>query len=187
MLLADFLVLLGQNLLFSEFLGIPSVADAGRRGKGLLRAGIFTLFFCTFGAGFTSLLRNLLSVRTEKLFFPLCIAAVCGVMDILLMLLFRLISKKMTEAIAPQLHAAACSSAVLAAILYSTDYTHEFGIALRYGFRMGCGYLLACILLRLAIPTICGEKMPAAVRGWRGLFLYCALLSMAGACMFPTA
>lgn len=187
MLLADFLVLLAQNLLFSELLGLPSVADAGRRGKGLLRTGIFTLFFCTCGSGFTALLRNLLPVRTEKLFFPLCIALVSGILDILLILLCRLISKKMTEAAAPQIHAAACSSAVLAAVLYSTDYTHEFGIALRYGFRMGLGYLIACILLRLAIPTVCGEKMPAAVRGWRGLFLYCALLSMAGACMFPTA
>lgn len=185
MLLAEFLVILAQNLLFSEMLGMPSVADAGRRGKGLLRTGIFTLFFCTFGAGFVALLRNLLSVRTEKLFFPLCIAAVCGLLDLLLFRLFRLISKKMTEAIAPQLHAAACSSAVLGAILLSTDYTHEFGIALRYGFRMGGGYLIACLLLRFAIPTICGEKMPAAVRGWRGLFLYCALLSMAGACMSP--
>ncbi|MBR6719235.1 MAG: hypothetical protein IKI77_12970 [Oscillospiraceae bacterium] len=185
MLLADFLVILIQNLLFSELLGLPSVADAGRNGKGLLRTGFFTLLFCTVGAGAVAALRPVLPVRWEKLLFPLCSAAVCGILDILLMLLLPLISKHMTKKIAPQIHAAACSSAVLGAVLMSTDYSHEIGIAMRYGLHCGFGFLIACILLRFALPTLCSSKMPASVRGWRGLFLYCALLSMASACIFP--
>ncbi|MBR5722190.1 MAG: hypothetical protein IKX57_01065 [Oscillospiraceae bacterium] len=185
MLLADFLVILVQNLLFSELLGLPSVAAAGSRGRGLLRTGIFTLLFCVLCAGAVAAVRSFLPVRLEKLLFPLFIAISSGILDLILIHLFRLISKKLTKKIAPQIHAAACSSAVLGAVLMSTDYTHEAGIAMRYGFRMGVGFLIACILLRLALPTLCSSKMPAAVRGWRGLFLYCALLSMAGACMFP--
>ncbi|MBP0968408.1 MAG: hypothetical protein J5722_12295 [Oscillospiraceae bacterium] len=185
MLLADFLVILAQNLLFSELLGLPSVAAAGSRGKGLLRTGIFTLLFCVLCAGAVAAMRSFLPVQLEKLLFPLCIAVASGILDLLLIRLFRLISKKMTRAIAPQIHAAACSSAVIGAVLMSTDYTHEVSIAMRYGLRLGTGFLIACVMLRLALPTICSSKMPAAVRGWRGLFLYCALLSMAGACMFP--
>lgn len=185
MLLADFLVILAQNLLFSELLGLPSVAAAGSKGKGLLRTGFFTLLFCVFCAGTVAAMRSFLPVQLEKLLFPLCIAVSAGVFDLILIRLFRLISKKMTKAIAPQIHASACSSAVLGAVLMSTDYTHEVGIALRCGFQSGIGFLIACIMLRLAIPVICSSKMPASVRGWRGLFLYCALLSMAGACMFP--
>lgn len=184
-MLVDFLVILAQNLLFSELLGMPSVAEAGKRRKGLLRTGIFTLLFSVLCAGAVAAVRPLLPVRAERLLFPLCAAAACGILDLLLIRLSTLISKAMTKAIAPQIHAAACSSAVLGAVLMSTDYTHEIGVAMRYGFRMGAGFLFACILLRAALPTLCSDRMPAAVRGWRGLFLYCALLSMAGACLFP--
>ena len=185
MLFADFLVILAQNLLFSHMLGLPSLTDSGRTGKGLLRTGILTMLFCTLCAGAVAAARSFLPVRLEKLLFPLCIAVAGGVLDILLILLLSLISKHLTKKIAPQIHAAACSSAVIGSVLLSTDYTHEVGIAMRYGLRMGAGFLIACMLLRFALPTLCSEKMPAAVRGWRGLFLYCALLSMAGACMFP--
>ena len=85
----------------------------------------------------------------------------------------------------PQLHYAACSSAVLGTILLSTEYTHDAGVAFRYGFRTGLGYLAACLMLKSAVPLLYSDKMPKAVRGWKGLLLYAGILSVAADCLFP--
>lgn len=186
MLTADLFLILAQNVVFSELLGLPSLAETGRRGKGLIRSGVLVLLFCTAGAGALCGLRMLMPSQYERLLFPLCTAVVCGVLDLLAMLLCRILSSRIAAAAAPWIHAAAFSSAVLGTLLHSPDYTHAVSVAFRYGFRLGGGYFLVCVLLRLAAPVLFSEKMPAAVRGWRGIFLYAALLAMAGACMFPS-
>ena len=176
-------LILTQNLLFHNLLGLPSIADAEKRGKGLLRTGLLVLLFCTVNAGLLALIRPLLPVRYEKLLFPLCCAVLNGLLDIILLLLCSLITKHLSKELAPQLHAATCSGAVLGALLMSTEYTHEVSVAFRYGFRMGIGFLAACIMLRLAAPVLCGKKMPACVRGWRAMYLYAGMIALAVACM----
>lgn len=176
-------LILTQNLLFHNLLGLPSVADAEKRGKGLVRTGLLVMLFCTVNAGLLALTRPLLPVQYEKLLFPLCCAVLNGLLDIVILLLCALITKHLSKEIAPPLHAAACSSAVLGALLMSTEYTHEASVAFRYGFRMGLGFLAACIMLKLAAPVLCSSKMPACVRGWRAMYLYAGIIAMAAACM----
>ena len=182
---ADLFLILTQNLLFHHMLGLPSLASAQQRGKGLVRTGILTFLFCLVCPVLLALIRPYLPERWEKLLFPLCCAVICGVLDIFVLLICGLLTKQLSKSLAPQLHASAFSCAVIGTVLMSTDFTHEASVAFRCGFRSGIGYLAACIMLRLAAPFLCGDKMPDAVRGWRAMYLYAGLLSMACACMLP--
>lgn len=182
---ADLFLILTQNLLFHHMLGLPALASAEQRGKGLVRTGLLTFLFCLICPVLMALLRPFLPERWERLLFPLCSVLICGILDILILLLCGLITKKLSRSIAPQLHASAFSCAVIGTILMSTDYTHETAIAFRCGFRAGIGYLAACLMLRLAAPVLCGDQVPASVRGWRAMYLYAGLLAMACACILP--
>lgn len=181
---SDFILLFVQNIIFQNLLGLPSAANTIQKGKGLLRLGVLTVLFCTIGSGTLAVIRPLIPNRYEKLLFPLGIALICGILDLLLVLICRF-SKRLNRIIMPVLHSAAFSSAVLGAVLLSTDYTHDIAVAFRFGFRTGLGYFIACLMLKAAVPLLNSEAMPKSIRGWKGMLLYAALLSMAAACLFP--
>lgn len=182
----DFLIILGQNLLFHELLGMPSVSLGTKKEYGFLRLGILTLFFCTIVSGTMAAVRGLIPETYQKLLFPLCNAILCGLLDLLILGILHFLPPRYTKQIKSQLHSAAFSGAVLGTVLLSTEYTHEIRVAFRYGFRTGLGFLIACALLRLAAPAFSSPKMPRAMRGWKGIYLYAALLSAAVYCMFPS-
>ena len=185
-LVTDFLLVIGQNLLLHDLLGLPAAVYGTKKENGFVRLGFLTLLFSTAISGMMALVRGLFPPAYEKLLFPLCTAVFCGLFDLLLLGILRLVPEKFSKYLRRQIHAAAFSGAVLGIVLMSTEYTHEFHVALRYGIRTGLGYLIACVLLKLASPAVCSEKMPQAVRGWKGLYLYAALLSAAVYCMFPS-
>lgn len=185
-LVTDFLLVIGQNLLLHDLLGLPAAVYGTKKENGFLRLGILTLLFSTVISGIVALLRGLFPPAYEKLLFPVCIAVLSVLLDLLLLGILRFLPERISKYFRRQIHAAAFSGAVLGIALMSTEYTHEFRVALRYGVRTGLGYLIACILLKLAAPAVYSGKMPQAVRGWKGLYLYAALLSAAVYCMFPS-
>ena len=181
---SDFALIFVQNLIFTNLLGLSSASVSLKKGRGFFRLGVLTLIICTAASGILALIRPLIPNEYQKLVFPLCNALICGVLDLLLVLAAG-ISKVLNRIIMPQLHYAVFSSAVLGTVLLSTEYTHDAGVAFRYGFRSGIGYLAACLMLKAAAPLLYSKKMPEAVRGWKGLLLYAGLISMAAACLFP--
>ena len=183
-LAADFILIIVQSLALQNLFGLSSAAVSVKNGKGLFRLGILTMLFSVIVCGLTAAVRPLIPTFWQKLLFPLVIILLCGILDLLLVLAARL-SAFLNRFLMPQLHYAAFSSAVLGAVLMSTEYTHDIGVAFRYGFRAGFGYLAACLMLKAAAPLLYSDKMPQAVRGRKGLLLYAALLSMAAACLFP--
>ena len=183
-LASDFALLFVQNLIFQNLLGLPSAAVSLQKGKGLIRLGVLTTIFITAASGAIALLRPLIPNQYEKLLFPVCIALICGILDLLLIFVSKL-SKHLNSIIMPSLHAAAFSSAVLGAVLLSTDYTHDVLVAFRFGFRSGIGFFAACLMLKAVAPLVSSEAMPKAVRGWKGMLLYAAVISMAAAYLFP--
>ena len=182
----DFVVILAQNLVFQKMIGLPGITAAGSRGKGLLRLGILTLFFCTVCAGLTAYLRPLIPAPAQKYVLPLSTAVMAAILDLLLVLVTKL-TPGIREKLLPLLHNAAFSGTLLGAVLLSAEYTHDPAVAWRCGLQTGIGFLAACIMLKAAAPFCYSRKMPEAIRGRRGMFLYAALLSMAAACLFPAA
>lgn len=180
----DIVMILVQNLVFQNLLGLSPAAVSVKTGKGLLRLGVLTMLFCTVSSGLNAAIRPVIPNLWQKLLFPLCNALICGVLCILLVLISRK-SKHLKRFIIPAVYYAASSSAVLGTMLLSTEYTHDIPVAFRYGFRSGAGYLGVCIMLKMAAPLLYSEQMPQAVRGWKGLLLYAGMLSMAAACIFP--
>ena len=180
----DFALILLQNLVFQDLLGLTPAAVSVKNGRGLFRLGILTLFLCTVSSGCTAIVRPLIPPVMQKLLFPLCNALICGIICLLLTFACRF-SKYLKRFLIPYLYYAACSSAVLGTVLLSTEYTHEIPVAFRYGFRIGIGYFAASLMLKMAAPQFFSPKMPPAVRGWKGLLLYAAILSMAAGCLFP--
>ncbi len=181
---ADFLLIFVQNIVFQDLLGLPQTAVSVKNGRGFARLGLLTLLFCTVISGLTAMIRPVLPLHWQKLLFPVCCAAFSGLLFLLLNLLLGK-NQKTAQILQPFLAPAAFSGAVLGTVLFSTDYTHEAAIAFRYGAKAGCGYLIACLMLKAAAPILYSEKVPAAVRGWKAVLLYAALLSMAAGCMFP--
>ena len=180
----DFALIIIQNLVFQNLLGLSPAAVSVKKGKGLFRLGVITLLFCTMSAGITAIVRPLIPAGYQKLLFPLCNALICGILCLIFTLICRF-SKLLHRFMIPQIYYAACSSAVLGTVLLSTDYTHDIPVAFRYGFRCGIGYLTVCVMLKMVAPLLYSKHMPRAVRGWKGLLLYAGVLSMASACLFP--
>ncbi|MBQ9906884.1 MAG: hypothetical protein IJM46_08965 [Oscillospiraceae bacterium] len=180
---ADIVMILVQNLVFQNLLGLSPAAVSVKNGKGLLRLGVLTMLCCTLSSVLTAMIRPAIPNLWQKLLFPLCNALICGAFCIILVLLSRK-SKHLKRFVIPGIYYAACSSAVLGTMLLSTEYTHDIPVAFRYGFRSGAGYLGVCIMLKMAAPLLYSEHMPQAVRGWKGLLLYAGILSMAAACIF---
>lgn len=181
---ADFVLIFLQNVVFQNVLGMSSVAVSVKNGRGLFRLGLLTMLLCTVSSGLTACCRLLIPNQYQKLLFPLCNALICGIFCLIALLavhFFGLLKKMLF----PWICYAAFSSAVLGTVLLSTEYTHDTAVAFRYGFRSGVGYFAVCIMLKMAAPLLFSERMPQAVRGWKGMLLYSALLSMAAACLFP--
>lgn len=182
----DIVLVIGQNILLHDLLGLPAAVYGTKKGSGFLRLGILTMLFSMVIACITAALRGFFPPSYEKLLFPVCIMLLCGLLASLLFWILRFLPEKYAKLLRKQILAAAFSGGVLGIVLMSTEYTHEYTVALRYGFRTGLGYLIACILLKLASPALYSDKMPRAVRGWKSLYLYAALLSAAVYCMFPS-
>lgn len=180
----DFLLIFVQNLVFTHLLGLPGIAYSPDKNKSLLRLGILTMLFCTVGSGVTAWVRPWIPVLYQKLLFPLIIAVISGLLDLLLVLI-SCRSARLNKLLLPQLHNAAFSGTVLGAVLLSTDYTHDAAVAFRFGFQSGFGFFVACLMLKLAAPVFYSRRMPQCMRGTRGLLLYTGLLCMAAAGMFP--
>ena len=181
---ADFVLILLQNLFFTDLVGISSVSRASKGKFTLLLHGLLVMLFCILSAGLTAAVRGLLPNNTQVLLFPLLNAAFCGITDLLICVILRQISIRKYARIAPQIHAAACSGAVLGAVLLSTGRTAAAAAAMRIGFETGLGYLFACAALMLAMPALRSEHIPEGLRGWKAIFLYAAMLSMTAACLF---
>lgn len=182
---ADFLLIVLQNMLFTDLIGISAVSRASRGRFTLLLHGLAVMIFCVLGAGLTAAIRPVLPGNTQLLIFPLLNAAVCGIADLLFCAILRAAAKKAYSKTAPQIHGAACSGAVLGAVLLSTGTTRSVTAAMRYGLEAGFGYLFACAAILLAAPALRSERIPESLRGWKAVFLYAAMLSMTAACLFP--
>lgn len=181
---ADLILILFQNIVFQNALGLSSAARTVRHGRGLFRLGLLTMLVCTVSSGLTACSRLIIPTQYQKLFYPLVNALICG--GICLLAAFAVKKfPRIKRYVIPWIYNAAFSSAVLGTVLFSTEYTHDIWIAFRYGFRTGLGYLAACLMLKLAVPMLFSNHMPQSVRGWKGMLLYGAMLSMAAACLFP--
>lgn len=180
---ADLFLVLTQNLVFHHLLGFPSIAETNREDNSLIINGIFTMIFCIINAVCITFLRSYFTFLPENLLFPITSILISSLAAVILWLIIQFIFKKHKKQINQYIINAAFSSAVLGAALITTDYTHEVAIALKHGFRLGVGYCVACLLLQMAAPALSSEKLPKAVQGWRSLYLYAGILSLAVACL----
>lgn len=182
-IVTELFLVLTENLVLTYAFGIPSLLSANGSRRKMLQISALSAVFILIGCTLLSLLRPLLPAGEGTLYLPLCSAVLNGILDVLLLLLFAALFGTKAHRIIPQLHAAAFSSAVLGAVLL--DYAQNLSVraSAAFGLRCGAGYLLAALMLCCAAPVLYSEKMPAAVRGWRGMLLYTALLSMAAACI----
>ena len=179
----DLSLLLFQNTVFCFALGLPALRRSVTDRGGLMMLGICSMLMMTAVTGLSGVYRMLIPESYAALLMPVCLAATAGVLDLLLLLGITAISGVLGKWIAPILHSAALSGAVAGTALLSGTETYDIPSAFRFGFRSGIGFLLVCFLLRLAQPAWNSKKMPAAVRGWRGMILLTALLTMSAACM----
>ena len=148
---ADFVLILLQNLFFTDLVGISSVSRASKGKFTLLLHGLLVMLFCILSAGLTAAVRGLLPNNTQVLLFPLLNAAFCGIADLLICVILRQISIKKYARIAPQIHSAACSCAVLGA---AVDFRLPGGVDQRRGGFRGLKHRvrgLADVLVVLAV------------------------------------
>lgn len=181
-LIRNIALLLVQNMLFSRFLGLRDLTVSIRNRRNLIPPAIITVLFSTVCCGMLGVCRLFLPQNMEMLFEPVISVLICGVFDIICILICILISSRFAKRAVPVIHTAAFSGAVLGITLLSTDSVYDVSGAFRYGFRNGIGFLIAGILIQLAQPALNSENMPKSVRGWRGTVLYAGILSMAIAC-----
>ena len=175
--------MLTQNLLLGSMLGLPAVGVIVRRRQSLFLHGLLVMLFCTVSGGMLFLVRPLFRFSEGELFLP----AVCVLLNAALFGLLYLpvyfLGGKYRRSLTVQLCAAAYSCAVMGMLMQSVDAVPTVTAAMERGLRQGGGYLLCCLLLAGAQPLLCGEKMPRAFRGTRGIFLCAAVLAMAAACL----
>ncbi len=182
---ADLVLILLQSLFFTDLVGISSVSRAAKGKYTLLLHGLLVMLFCILSAGLTAAVRGMIPKNMQVLLFPLLNAAICGIVCLMVCVILRKLSRKHYVRIAPQIHAAACSGAVLGTVLLSMGRTTAAAASMRFGFETGLGYLGACAALMLAMPALRSEHIPENLRGWKAIFLYAAMLSMTAACLFP--
>ncbi len=180
---SDLSFLLFQNAVFCFVLGLPAMRRSLTDRGGLIMLGICSLVMTTVVTGMSGVYRMLLPDQYAALLMPVCLAVTAAVLDLLILLICTAASGVLGRWIAPILHSAALSGAVIGSALISGTQTYDIPSAFRFGFRSGISFLLVCILLRTAQPAWNSQKMPAAVRGWRGMLLLTALMTMSAACM----
>ena len=182
-LITELFLVLTENLVLSYVFGIPSLLTANGSRRKMALIGVLSAVFIFLGCTLTALMRPLLPAAHAELYLPLCSAILCGALDVLFLLLLSSLMGIRAARAVPYLHASAFSSAVLGAILLNFEQNQTVRTAAAFGLRCGLGYLLVCAMLCCAAPVLYSRQMPAAVRGWRGMLLYTALLSMAAACI----
>lgn len=182
-LVTELFLILTQNLVFSHLLGItPVVRAEGRRRMLLLSSGLSAVFILVSCTVLTAL-RPLLPAGELRLILPLCCAVLNGALDLICVLAAGLIAGEKARPAIVQIHAAACSGAVLGAVLLCFANAGTVSAAFFFGLRCAAGYLLAFLMLAAAAPVLNSNKMPASVRGWRGMYLYAGLIGLAVACI----
>jgi len=183
-LVSDYFLIITQNLLLSSLLGIPSVIQSAGSRRKLLLNGLMTAGFCALNNGLIGVIRGTVPM-TEPVWMLLCSVAVAAASDIFALFLLSLPRRPEIRRVIPQVHLAAFSGAVLGLMLKSGAVS--FGAGFRFGLQSGSGYLLACAMLAAVLPVVNSEKVPASVRGWRGLLMYTGVLAMAVSCFAQNA
>ena len=171
-------LILTQNLVCSACFGIPSLTKSAKSAKHLALNGALTMLFCTVCTALLAALRGMLPTVHLVWMTVFGVMIVCAA-DLAAVL--PMTRQERLRAYIPQVHLAAFSSAVLGMMLKSGAVS--FGAGFRTGMQMGAGYLLCCLMLAAVLPEINSKKMPASVRGWRGLLLYAGVIALAVSCM----
>ena len=180
---AELFLVLTENLVLTYLFGLPGLLKSDCQPRRLLRIGVLTACFIFAGCMLLAWIRPILPAESAHLWIPLCAALINGLLDVLLLLLFAALLGRKSHALIPEIHTAACSSAVLGALLLSFEKNDTVQTACSFGLRSAFGYVLAAMMLCGAAPVLRSEKMPSAVRGWRGMMIYAGLLAMAAACI----
>ncbi len=179
----ELFLVLTENLVLTYLFGLPGLLKSDCQPRRLLRVGVLTACFIFTGCMLLAWILPILPEDSAPLWIPLCAALINGMLDVLLILLLAAALGKKAHARIPEIHAAAVSSAVLGALLLSFEKNDTVQTACIFGLRSAAGYMLAALMLCFAAPVLRSEKMPAAVRGWRGMMIYTGLLAMAAACI----
>lgn len=182
-LTTELFLILTQNLLFTHLIGLPPLVRAAESRRRMLLSAGFSAIFILAACTALSAVRGLLPAGLTLFLLPLCSAVFCGLLDLLLVLAAGAMLGERAKPLILEIHAAAFSGAVLGAVLLCFANAGAVGTAFAFGLRCGVGYLAAYAMLAAAAPILTSDKMPASVRGWRGMYLYAGLISLAAACI----
>lgn len=173
-------LILTQNYALTHLFGLPGFAVLTGKRCNLLPSAAAVLCLCPLNAVLLYLLQGLVP---ERLWQPLLLTALILTEAAAADFLIRKRLPEHCHKPEPHLPAAAFSGAVLGIVLLSGDASESISAAFRFGLMQGAGYFLAGCLLQAVMPAVCSQKMPAAFRGWRGMYVCAGLLSMAAGCL----
>lgn len=175
-LITNLFLILTQNAVFAQILGLPGLMQSAKSRRHLLLTGFLTLCFCAVNTGLLAVFRYALP-EIDSAWMTVLGILLNGLTDLAVIALLALTKSEQVQRLVPQIHLSAFSSAVLGTMLKSGSVS--FAAGFRFGMQTGAGYLLASLMLAAVLPVLSSEKMPASVRGWRGLLLYAGVLSLA--------
>ena len=177
-------LILTENVLFSSLLGLPSFTDqGGKKYVNLLTPAFFVMAFSVLGSMILYPVTKLFRFENGKVFYPLILILIIALLAAAMMLAAVLLPEKYRTAVRMAIWEAAISSAMIGILYFTIDASPSVTAAAAKGLMYGCSFLFASCFLQIAVPYIFSEKMPARFRGWRGLYIYAAVLSMAALCL----
>ena len=177
-------VILTENIVITHLLGIPSPADdPSQKPKNLLPQAFFVLLFSAAGSWLMFFLSPLLRFSGGSLFHPLALILLTSLLAGIVLIPAAFLPDSLKNTVRVSVLEAGISSALLGTLFLGIDASPTASAAAYKGLMQGIGYFVAACLLQAAVPFVCDEKMPARFRGWRGLYLYAAVLSMSALCL----
>ena len=177
-------IMLTENVMMTHLLGLPPFyEEREKRRFPLIAPACFVMFFCAAGNILLFYLSRVLRFPEGKLFYPILLVGVIALLCTGVCFAAHWLPARVKTGVRKAAAEGAVSSGLLGFLYLSMDSAPDVMTALINGLNQGAAFLLAAILLQIAVPYICSKKMPQHFRGWRGLYLYAAILAMAAYCL----
>lgn len=183
-LINEIIALLASNLILMRALGTSTLFIAAGNRKNLIGTASVITIFTTVGSAAAYLINRLLGQKYADftlLFYTLAV----GIIYVLLLAAFYLISRERFEKSKRYIHISAFNCAVMGTLFTIggndalSAEKFEFSDYLSRGFEAGIGFIIAALFLTVAFGRLNSSKVPSSFRGFPAMLVYLGIISMA--------
>ena len=167
-----------ENVIYTSAVGTSTLIECAKKPHQLLSFGFFITEFSILSSCLAYFAEGWLKTETARLFLPSIYILCLGVVYVLTLLVFWVITKKRFKSLKKYVHLSAFNCAVLGCLFNNGNSGAPLADRLIYAAEIGVGFILAAYILSINYEKLSNDDVPASFRGFPASVLYIGIIAM---------